>query len=63
MSAHTNVTATKTALSYHLLKGVLFQHLTRSIHVKESRGNMDPLVTRHKSNMTNILGMSIETAE
>jgi hypothetical protein len=46
MSAHTNVTATKTALSNQLLKGMLLQHLIRSIHVKESRGNMNPLVTQ-----------------
>jgi len=46
MSAHKNVIVTKTALSNQLLKGMLLLHLIRSIHVKESRGNMDPLVTQ-----------------
>jgi len=46
MSSHTNGTATETELSNQLLKGVLLQHLIRSIRVKESRANMDPLVTQ-----------------
>jgi hypothetical protein len=46
MSFYTNVTATETKLSNQLLKGVFLQHLIRSIHVKESRGNMVPLVTQ-----------------
>ena len=41
MSAHT-----KTALSNQLLKGVLLQHLICSIHVKESRCNLETLVTQ-----------------
>lgn len=61
MSSRTNVTATEAELSNQLLKGVLLQHLIRSIHVQESRGNMDPLVTQIQ--MTNILGMSIETSD
>ena len=46
MRARTNVTATKTALSNQLLKSMSLQHLILSIHVKESRGNMEPLVTQ-----------------
>ena len=46
MSAQASITVTENALPNKLLKGVLLQHIVRYIHVKESRDNMDPLVTQ-----------------